>query len=105
MEGSIADIEDTQDQMWEDLSEGIIILNFNGFTITADPFLLIDGEVYDPLIDEESSYYDSSSYEEEESSYDYVTPEVPNVINCSLRRCPSFRLTLHLACLTLSLHP
>ena len=80
MEGDIETLEATKDKLWEDLEAGLVTLNFNGFILTADPYLLIDGEVYDPDYGEEEEEEESyEEEEEEEEEEDYVTPYIPEV--------------------------
>ncbi|PIK35874.1 hypothetical protein BSL78_27301 [Apostichopus japonicus] len=40
------DAEDVQEEMWEDILEGQLVLNFNGHVLEADTFLLVEGEDY-----------------------------------------------------------
>ncbi|KAJ8026005.1 Fibrocystin-L [Holothuria leucospilota] len=42
------DVENAQADIWEDILEGEMVLTFNGHTLEADTYLLVDGDQYGP---------------------------------------------------------
>ena len=44
------DKEVTQEAMYNDLYDEVISLTFNGYTLYADTYMLVDGKEYDPRV-------------------------------------------------------
>ena len=76
------DLVAVRDQLWDDLNDGAVKLRFNGFTLTADPFLMIGGTEYVPP---DYSDDEDEEYEEEEDE-DIHVPFIPAVLTINIRR-------------------
>ena len=44
------DTEVTQEAMYNDLYDEVISLTFNGYTLYADTYMLVNGKEYDPRV-------------------------------------------------------